>query len=35
MLRGAVITHMDDFNLAGMDDFIEEVLEIVDKELRG
>ena len=33
ILRGAVITHMDDFNLAGKDDLIEEVLEIVDKEL--
>ena len=30
---GAVITHVDDFTLAGTDDFIKKVLEMVEKEL--
>ena len=28
-LRGAVLTHVDDFNLAGDDDFVEKVLQQV------
>ena len=32
-LIGAVITHVDDFTLAGTEDFIKEVLETVAKEL--
>ena len=32
-LKGAVFTHVDDFNLAGTDKFVEEVLEIVDQQL--
>ena len=30
---GAVITHVDDFTLAGTEDFIKEVLETVSREL--
>ena len=33
ILRGAVITHVDDFTLASTDDFIKEVLEMVDRVL--
>ena len=32
-LIGAVITHVDNFTLAGTEDFIKEVLETVAKEL--
>ena len=32
-LQGAVITHVDDFTLAGTEDFIKEVLETVAREL--
>ena len=32
-LIGTVITHVDDFTLAGTEDFIKEVLETVAKEL--
>ena len=32
-LKGAVITHVDDFTLAGTEDFIKEVLETVAREL--
>ena len=32
-LIGAVITHVDDFTLAGTEDFIKEVLETVSREL--
>ena len=32
-LMGTVITHVDDFTLAGTEDFIEEVLETVSREL--
>ena len=32
-LKGVVITHVDDFTLAGTDEFVERVLEIVGKEL--
>ena len=32
-LKGAVLMHVDDFNLAGTDKFVEEVLEIVDQQL--
>ena len=32
-LVGAVITHMDDFTMAGTDEFIKETLEIRGKEL--
>ena len=32
-LIGAVITHVDDFTLAGTDEFIKEVLETVGREL--
>ena len=32
-LMGAVITHVDDFTLAGTEDFIKEVLETVGREL--
>ena len=30
---GAVITHVDDFTLAGTEDFIKEVLETISREL--
>ena len=33
VLKGAVITHVDDFTLAGTSIFIQEVLEMVEKEL--
>ena len=33
VLKGMVITHVDDFTLAGTADFIREVLEMVEKEL--
>ena len=33
ILKGAVITHVDDFTLAGTPDFIKEVLEMVEREL--
>ena len=33
ILRGAIITHIDDFTLAGTPDFIKEVLEMVEREL--
>ena len=32
-LIGTIITHVDDFTLAGTEDFIKEVLETVSKEL--
>ena len=32
-LIGAVITHVDDFTMAGTDEFIKKTLEIVGKEL--
>ena len=32
-LMGAVITHVDDFTLAGTKEFIKEVLEAVEREL--
>ena len=32
-LMGAVITHVDDFTLAGVEDFIKEVLETISREL--
>ena len=32
-LIGTVITHVDDFTLAGKDEFINEVLETVSREL--
>ena len=32
-LKGAVITHVDDFTVAGTSSFIEEVLDIVEREL--
>ena len=32
-LMGAVITHVDDFTLAGTEDFIREVLETISREL--
>ena len=32
-LVGGVITHVDNFTLAGIDDFIKEVLEMLDREL--
>ena len=32
-LIGRVITHVDDFTMAGTDEFIRETLEIVNKEL--
>ena len=32
-LMGAVITHVDDFTLAGTEEFIKEVLETVEREL--
>ena len=32
-LHGAVITHVDDFNLAGMDEFVEKVISVVEEEL--
>ena len=33
VLKGMVITHVDDFTLAGTADFIKKVLEMVEKEL--
>ena len=33
ILKGVVITHVDDFTLAGTPDFIKEVLEMVEREL--
>ena len=32
-LLGAVITHVDDFNMANTDEFLEEVISLVEKEL--
>ena len=32
-LLGAVITHVDDFNMAGTDEFLEEVISLVEEEL--
>ena len=32
-LMGAVITHVDDFTLAGTEDFIRKVLETISREL--
>ena len=32
-LMGAVITHVDDFTLAGTDEFIREFLETISREL--
>ena len=32
-LQGCVITHIDDFTLAGTPDFIKEVLEMIEREL--
>ena len=32
-LQGAVITHVDDFNLAGIDEFVEKVINHVEQEL--
>ena len=32
-LHGAVITHMNDFNLAGTDEFMKKVISVVEKEL--
>ena len=32
-LQGAVITHVDDFNLAGIDEFVEKVINNVEQEL--
>ena len=32
-LRGAVITHVDDITLAGTSSFIEEVFDMVEREL--
>ena len=31
-LKGTVITHVDNFTLAGTEDFIKEVLETVERE---
>ena len=32
-LLGAVITHVDDFNMSGTDEFLEEVISLVEEEL--
>ena len=32
-LHGGMITHVDDFNLAGTPDFIKDVISLVEKEL--
>ena len=32
-LQGAVITHVDDFNLVGIDEFVEKVINHVEQEL--
>ena len=32
-LHGGVLTHVDDFELMGTDDFVEEILKVVEKEL--
>ena len=32
-LQGAVLTHVDDFNLAGTDDFVEEIITQVEQKL--
>ena len=32
-IHGVVITHVDDFELTGTNDFVEEILEVVRKEL--
>ena len=32
-LQGAVLTHVDDFNLAGTDEFVAEVISKVEKQL--
>ena len=32
-LMGAVITHIDDFTLAGTNEFVEQVLKVINKEL--
>ena len=31
--HGAFLTHIDDFELTGTNDFVEEILEVVEKEL--
>ena len=31
--HGAVLTHVDDFELTGTNDFVEEILRVVEKEL--
>ena len=31
--HGAVLTHVDDFELTGTNDFVEEILQVVEKEL--
>ena len=33
-LKGAVITHVDDFTIAGTVTFIEEILDIIKRELK-
>ena len=33
ILKGAMMTHIDNFTLAGMTDLIQEVLEMVEREL--
>ena len=32
-LHGTIITHVDNFNLAGTDEFVEKVISVVEKEL--
>ena len=32
-IYGGVLTHVDDFELVGTDDFVEEILKVVEKEL--
>ena len=32
-LIGAVITHVDDFTLAGTEEFIDKVLEVINREI--
>ena len=31
--HGAVLTHVDDFEVTGTNDFVEEIIEVVEKEL--
>ena len=33
VLKGAVIAHIDNFNLAGTEEFINNILEVVDQQL--